>query len=205
MPFGEEIPHVWRWPAIQQWVLNLGAAGMAFDLTRGTRAHGLDLPIRRSDFTGEAVTIATPICCEATRSALCRRLVRADGTGKRALVMLSFSNDGWFGWWDAGRKQHLLDARWRCVELGLPMVRCVNTGISCQIDPSGRIVTDQLVGKTGPSERQEGVLVATVPIDPAHSPTTFERLGLVPAYTITALGVVGTVVLWRRSRRVSAA
>lgn len=205
MPFGEEIPHVWRWPGIQQWVLNLGAQGMAFDLSRGSRAVGLDVPMRRSDFNGPAVTVATPICCEATRAALCRRLVRGDGSGKRSPLIITLSNDGWFGAWDGGRRQHLLDARWRCVELALPMVRCVNTGISCHIDPAGRIITDRTGSASIPAERTEGVFVASVPVDPGHFPSIFERLGLVPAYTITFAGCLGTVVLWRRARRTGAA
>ncbi|HMN39595.1 MAG TPA: apolipoprotein N-acyltransferase [Phycisphaerales bacterium] len=204
MPFGERIPHLWRWPSLQQAVLNLGAAGMSFDLTPGTRARGLDVPVRRSDFPAGAVTVATPICCEATRADLCRRLVRGGDSGKRSLLMLSLSNDGWFGSWDGGRWQHLLDARWRCVELALPMVRCVNTGVSCHIDASGRIVTDRIGGAPVLNAREEGVFVATVPVDPGHSPTTFERLGMIPAYTITLVGCLGTVVLWRRARRTGA-
>jgi apolipoprotein N-acyltransferase len=202
-PFGEVIPFLWRWPDAQNWVVNLGAAGMQFELSPGVRASGLELSTPRPDLGSSSVRIATPVCFEATRADLCRRLVRGDGTPTgRSSLLINFSNDGWFGWWDPGRRQHLLAARWRCVELGLPMVRCVNTGVSCQIDPRGRIVTELLADKPGMNERTEGVLTAGVQIDPAHAPTPFERLGLIPAYLVMVVGLAGILVLWSRGRSV---
>jgi apolipoprotein N-acyltransferase len=217
MPFGEIIPYVSHWPAVQQLVLDVAAQGMRFDLSTGERLGSVIVPVARPEFGANGVRIATPICFEATWGGLCRALVRGDG--QRASLMINFSNDGWFGWWDPGRRQHLLASRWRCVELGLPMVRCVNTGVSCQIDPMGRVVNERLVeeppaagsGGSGgeaaarptmkTNERTEGVLMAAVPLDPGHSPTVFERLGLVPAYAMMVAGLVGTGVLWRRSRK----
>jgi apolipoprotein N-acyltransferase len=209
MPFGEEIPWMSWWPAGQQMVLDVAAQGMRFDLSAGTREGGVDVPMRRAEFGKDHVRIATPICFEATWAGVCRALVR--GGGERSSLLINFSNDGWFGNWDAGRRQHLLAARWRCLELGMPMVRCVNTGVSCQIDASGRVVGERLIndveggGATGPrkrNERTEGVLVATVGLDPSRRATVFEHLGLVPAYAVMVAGMLGTGVLWRRSRRV---
>ena len=203
MPFGEVIPYLWRWPDLQAWVVNFGAAGMEFDLTPGTHLSGLDVPTPRPEFAAKSVRIAMPICFEVTRAAVCRRLVRGDGTPQgRSELLVNISNDGWFGNWDPGRRQLLLAARWRCVELGLPMVRCVNTGVSCQIDPHGRIVTEQLAEKPGPNERTEGVLLASALIPTGRIPTLFDRLGLAPAYGVMVVGLVGSLILWLRSRRV---
>jgi apolipoprotein N-acyltransferase len=203
-PFGEVIPFLWRWPDAQNWVVNLGAAGMQFELSPGARAAGLDVPVSRPELGARSVRVAAPICFEGTRSALCRRLIRGDGSPQdRSSALINFSNDGWFGWWDSGRRQHLLAARWRCVELGVPMIRCVNTGVSCVIDGRGRVVSEQLQDKTGPNDRTDGVLLASIPIEPGRSPTIFERTGLFPAYVVMAAGLAGTLVLWRRSRRVA--
>jgi apolipoprotein N-acyltransferase len=211
MPFGEVIPWTSWWPGLQRLVLDVAAQGMRFDLSPGTRVGGVLVPIGRSTFGASRVRIATPICFEATWAGLCRDLVRGNG-GNRSSLMINFSNDGWFGGWNAGRRQHLLAARWRCVELAVPMVRCVNTGVSCQIDPAGRIVNQRLLEDAAAPEgananeprrnaQTEGILMATVPLDPGHTPTVFERVGLVPAYIVMVAGLVGAGVLWRRSRR----
>lgn len=203
MAFGEFIPYVWRWPWLQQRVLDLGAEGMAFDLTAGTKERGLDLPLG-TDRPVKFVRIATPICFEVTRADLCRRLVAGDGTG-RAVAIITLSNDGWFGTWDAGRWQHLLAARWRCVELGVPMVRAVNTGVSTAIDRRGQITSDQLVGRSGDSARVEGVLPAIIRVGlTSESPVTlYERVGNVPAYIVLGATVAGIPVFWIRRRRLA--
>ena len=49
------------------------------------------------------------------------------------------TNDAWFGNW-AGPFQHYVQARFRAVEQGLPIVRAANTGISALVGPHGREV-----------------------------------------------------------------
>ena len=203
-PFGEVIPLLWRWPDAQNWVVGLGAAGMEFELSRGSKVAGIELPVSRQELDAKTVRVAAPICFEVTRSDLCRRLVRGDGTSSgRSPLLINFSNDGWFGDSDLNRRQHLLAARWRCLELGLAMARCVNTGISCQIDERGRVLTEQLQDRKGQNERVDGVLLANLPYDLAGSPTIYQRIGLVPAYVVMGIGMAGTLVLWRRSRRIA--
>jgi apolipoprotein N-acyltransferase len=203
-PFGEIIPYLWRWPDAQQRVLALGAEGMTFDLSMGARARGLDIPLVGHGRM-QTVRAATPICFEATKADLCRRLIIGDGTG-RAALFINLSNDGWFSFWDPGRRQHLQAARWRCVEMGVPMVRAVNTGISVAIDRRGRVVNDRLIDRPAPpslggAARIDGVLVAQVRVDSDRSPTVFERVGMVPAYGVFVLSVLGTAVFWVRRRR----
>jgi apolipoprotein N-acyltransferase len=198
-PFGEFIPYVWRWPSLQQMVLDLGAQGMAFDLAMGRRIGGVTIPPPVA--SSRSIRVATPICFEGTKSDLCRRLVIGADAAGRASAIVNMSNDGWFSWWDGGREQHLLASRWRCVELRVPMIRCVNTGVSCLIDRTGRITNDRLIDRPENTRRADGVLVGSVRVDPSRPRTLFERLGMLPAYTLTLLATLLTLTLWIRRRR----
>jgi apolipoprotein N-acyltransferase len=156
-PFGEVMPYISLWPWLQNQMLAWGAHGMSFDLSAG--ASPTVIEVRGP--AGQPIRMATPICFEATMPGACRELV-FDGGVRRADLLLNLTNDGWFGHWDAGRRQHLQLARWRCLELGTPMVRAANTGISALIDPWGRVLRLGVDGSTNPS-RADGVLVVDVP------------------------------------------
>jgi apolipoprotein N-acyltransferase len=209
-PFGEFIPLAWRWPSIQKAVLDLGAGGMKFDLAVGQRADPIAIPGINLD--GHGVVAATPICFEVTRSALCRELVYGGPGGKRrADLLVNLSNDGWFGDIstapvpsDAGRAQHLLAARWRCVELGVPMVRAVNTGISCAVGPSGAMIPGEIVDGLRPATRADGAMVAHVPL--SDRSTIFGRIGNVFAFVAMGVGWAAFGWAWvagRKNRAIS--
>lgn len=109
--------------------------------------------------------------------------------GERPGWLLNVTNDGWFGA-SAGPYQHLLQARVRAIEEGLPLVRAANTGISAVVDPVGRIVAAL------PLDR-EGVLDAKLP----------KRIAA-PLYARTGDRAVAAIVciimifsLWHRRRR----
>lgn len=55
-----------------------------------------------------------------------------------ANLLINITNDGWFGP-SAASKQHLSMAVLRAVENQRSLARAANTGISCYIDPAGRI------------------------------------------------------------------
>ncbi len=180
-PFGEVIPYAWRFPALQRAVLSLGAGGMSFDLAWGERSGPLVVPLDSAGTTSgppTGVRFATPICFEVVRSNLCRRLVHeGEGTDPALPVLLvNLSNDGWFTDYPEGRAQHFQIARWRCVELGVPMVRSVNTGISGAIDARGRVLARGVLGNTGTTieSHAPGVLTLNVPLARTSS-TPFSR------------------------------
>ncbi|MGE3106824.1 MAG: apolipoprotein N-acyltransferase [Phycisphaerales bacterium] len=186
-PFGEVIPYLWRWKAAQAWVEKVGAGGMKFDLSPGARAVCLPLdiaqgavsPAREPEVDRDVrIVLMTPICFEATKAEHCRRLALAarQAYPDRARVMVNLSNDGWFGDAVGKREQHMDAARWRCVELGVPMVRAVNTGLSCFIDAAGR------VHPRGGDNREvgaqtEGVVIDAVSLPPPGATTVFMRIG----------------------------
>ncbi len=172
-PFGEVMPYISAWPWLEARLLAIGAAGMRFDLDAGTEPTVFAVP---SAALGRDVRIVTPICFEATTSWVCRRMVFAGGE-RRADLMVNVSNDGWFGWWDAGRVQHMQQARMRSVELATPMVRAANTGVSAIIDARGRLVAEGAVAEDGSrgTARVGGILWGSVPL--ASGSPLYARVG----------------------------
>jgi len=81
--------------------------------------------------------------------------------------LLNLTNDAWFG--DTpGPYQHLLQARLRAIEEGLPVVRAANTGISAIIDSYGRVRQSLGLGSAG---LVDGDLPVSLP------PTLYARFG----------------------------
>lgn len=152
-PFGEMMPIISNWDWLEAKLLALGAGGMTFDLDAATVPAQFKCDAKFGEFA-----IAVPICFEITQPWASRRIVFPEG--KRAAgIVVNLSNDGWFASSRAGRRQHLQVAQLRAIELGTPVVRCVNTGISASIDAVGRIeaslepeVAGALVAKPMPAE-----------------------------------------------------
>ncbi len=100
--------------------------------------------------------------------------------GERPGWIINLTNDGWFGI-STGPYQHLEQARMRAIELGLPLVRSANTGVSAVIDPVGRTTARLGLGI-------EGILDASLPA--AIGPTVYARVGDVPAIMLVAAGIL---------------
>ncbi len=198
-PFGEVMPYISAWPWLERKLLSLGARGMAFDLSAGSRLQRFEVPVAgRGGHEAATLRIATPICFEITVASLCRALVW-ESSERRADVLLSLSNDGWLGWSDGTRRAIVQQSRWRAVELATPVVRAVNTGISVAIDHHGGIT-----GSLPP--RTEGVLMAEVPLLAAGSvdpgPTLYARWGDVFGWLglCAASGLVAVALVMPRPR-----
>jgi apolipoprotein N-acyltransferase len=113
---------------------------------------------------------------------------------QRPGVILNVTNDGWFRS-TAGPHQHLHQARVRAVELGLPLVRSANTGISAVIDPYGRIIRSAALGTSA---------VFDSPLPAALAPTPYSRRGELFFGLLLAGAGIGWLWLsgvskWRRS------
>jgi len=82
---------------------------------------------------GHRPAMAVLICFEDIFPDLCRQFVRAG-----ADLLVNITNDAWFKD-STGPYQHAQASVLRAVENRVPVVRAANTGLSCFIDPAGRI------------------------------------------------------------------
>ena len=118
--FGEYVPLV-RWLPFLKYLTPIG---------EGFSAGYGAVPFRMPDLE---VSLSVLICFEDAFPHLARRFVKPDTD-----FLLNLTNDGWFGE-SAAQWQHAANAALRAVENGLPLVRCGNNGLTCWIDPYGRM------------------------------------------------------------------
>lgn len=109
-----------------------------------------------------------------------------------AEFILNITNDAWFDG-SLGPEQHAHLARMRSVETGLPMLRAANTGVTFATDPLGRITASL-------TPLQPGVL-DVVPAKKLAEGTLFNRLGDWPFLALIALGLLVSVIVASRPRR----
>jgi len=123
VPFGEYMPPWLDIPFMRPLLQNVG------NFSTGQQTQ--PLPLVRTTKTLEKLGIL--ICYEAIFPELARERV-AQG----ASLFINISNDAWFGKTPAA-EQHLQLSAMRAVEQYRPIARATNTGITCFIDPYGRI------------------------------------------------------------------
>jgi apolipoprotein N-acyltransferase len=126
------------------------------------------------------------------RPLICYEGIFAEEIGRdRPRLLLLVTNDAWFGV-RAGPQQHFELGRLRAIELGLPLVRAANPGISAMIDGKGRVLAVlPLI--------EAGALVAALP--PALAPTLYSRWGDWPVLLLLGLIIVGTIIFRRLDPR----
>jgi apolipoprotein N-acyltransferase len=110
---------------------------------------------------------------------------------QRPSWFVNVTDDSWFGPW-AGPLQHLLVARMRAIEEGVPVVRAANTGISAVIDPLGRVRAHLDLDRAG-------VLDANLPA--VIAPTPYARSGWY-SFWLLLLGCAVAAILARHNRAV---
>jgi apolipoprotein N-acyltransferase len=177
VPFGEFLP-------FRQWAPGWLSDLVPGDLEPGTEANLLHLSNPR-------VRIGALVCFEDSLAAETRSLVR-----EGAQLLVNLTNDAWFGT-TAAAAQHLANAKFRAVETRLPLLRCANSGVSCKVDPLGR-VEQHLEPFT------EGVDTLSVQVPNAPVPTPYMRWGDRWIGLCAALGLL-LIRDKKRSTRVSSA
>jgi apolipoprotein N-acyltransferase len=130
------------------------------------------------------------ICSECTFPDLFRRFVK-----KGAAFMVNITNEGWFG--ETALHQKVAASVFRAVENRVFLVRATNTGISCFIDPYGRITGR--VQKDGRYTLVEGCL--TRPVYLSEERTFYTRHGDIFAYLcLLVSAILIGASLWRGNR-----
>ena len=169
VPFGEYVPDFLRNLGLSNVVNIPGSFGF------GSGPRTIDVP--------GAPPVGPLICYEILFSG---EVTASD----RPQWLVNVTDDSWFGPPSStGPRQHLLIARVRAIEEGLPVARAANTGISAMIDPLGRI------GASLASE-QAGVVDSSLP--QALPETIFARFGEI-GFLLLLIGCSVTGVLWPRA------
>ena len=167
VPFGEFMP-------LGELFSRLGIYGLAARDGYGFAA-GKDGVIFNVEGVGPVLPL---ICYESIFAHEVRRL------DMRPRMVAIVTNDAWFGKL-GGPAQHLQHAQARAIELGLPVARSANTGISAIIDARGQIVASLGLGETGHVDARL----------PASLPPTFYaltgELGMAVLAVLMLLGHVG--------------
>jgi apolipoprotein N-acyltransferase len=130
---------------------------------------------------------AAPICWENLFPDLPRKFVK-----NGAQFLVNITNEAWFDR-SVGPQHYVISSVFRAVENRVYVVRCANTGISCFIDPYGRITGK--VQKDGKDTLVEGYL--TRPVYLSEEKTLYTRHGDLFAYLCLLVSAVMTgVSLW---------
>lgn len=122
VPFGEFLP-------LRKQLTFLADLVPIDDFSSGREAKVLRLPVG-----GKEARFSVAVCFEDTLAYIARRFVRGG-----AEFLVNITNDAWF--LDSKEPfMHLQAAVFRTIETRRSLVRSANTGVSCHIDPYGRIL-----------------------------------------------------------------
>ncbi len=122
--------------------------------------------------TGAPAKAAPLICFEDTFATVARAAAQDDID-----FLVNLTNDGWFGN-SSEQWQHMANSVFRCVENGLPLLRCANNGVTCVIDAHGRV--GKIFRDGSNSEYGAGILQTEIPLLASaekSAPTFYNRHG----------------------------
>ncbi|MBW1887955.1 MAG: hypothetical protein JRI52_06345 [Deltaproteobacteria bacterium] len=108
------------------------------------------------------------ICWENLFPDLVREFVKNGAQG-----IINITNEAWFGR-SVGPQHYVISSIFRAVENRVYVIRCANTGVSCFIDPYGRVVK-RVRDEVGRDIFVRGV--ATEAITPLNPNTIYTRNG----------------------------
>ncbi len=164
VPFAEDFPWKYYFPSLYIWLLN-------------GDTHMWEKGDEYTVFDYRGLKFSTPICFEDTFSTVCRKMVL---NGSKCFINLS--NDSWSKSL-ACQKQHLAMAVFRSVENGIPSVRSTTSGVTCIINPDGKIL------KTA-SEFCPSYIIGRIPVMNNSEQTIFSKIGDITGLLEFALALI---------------
>lgn len=175
VPFGERIPSFLGF---------LAAIAMEvgdFGYTSGDRYTVFSVPSRSG---ADHFRVASVICLESIFPDRVREFVLR---GAELLVIVT--NDAWYDG-TFGPEQHARCAIYRAIEHRISIARSANSGVSCIIDPYGRIVVRA-------ENQEQAVLRGKLSVPPNR--TFFTRFGNIFSYLMIAMSLTALLAAgWRR-------
>jgi apolipoprotein N-acyltransferase len=209
VPFGEYIPFRKSCKPIYNFLMSFSPYDYDYSLNPGDEYTIFNI----TDANGQNYNFGVMICYEDTVPEIASRFTLDNQGNKQADWLVNISNDGWFTKFDNGEtipsaelNQHTVICAFRAVENRVSIVRSVNTGISCVIDPLGRIKNGYENGNLprNPFKRRgiAGWFSNNLPID--KRVTVFSRYGRWldnSAAVILTAGFIWSLLLKIKRRR----
>lgn len=174
VPFAEAIPF-WEFPAFRKFMQE--TVGLESGWTMGSAVSLFPFPS-----SAGLLRFGSPICFEDAFSDVCREmaLLGAD-------FLLNLTNDAWSRTVSA-ELQHYAAARFRAIELRMPLLRSTNAGLSCVIDARGALTAEL------PLFSAEARIVE-LPLAADRRTTVFEAYGDWFALSVLSICALWTAIL----------
>ncbi|MGD9109379.1 MAG: apolipoprotein N-acyltransferase [Phycisphaerales bacterium] len=184
VPFGEIVPFKQSAPWLYRFLMMFSPYDFDYNLTPGDEYTVFEIEVAENSLNN-GYRFGVMICYEGVVPHIARQFINGRG-GKGVDWLVNISNDGWFVRFKEGKTlastelaQHTISCVFRAVENRISVLRSVNTGISCLIDPAGRIKNGYGAGnlpeKALARKAVEGWFTDSVPIDSRVS--IFSRFG----------------------------
>lgn len=150
VPFAELIP-LRQYEAVRKLIKRM--IGFSYGWTPGKKPVLFEIPLNNSgeaekDFKiysiaknnsqkkTETAIISTPICFDDSAHEVCRALYLCGSE-----VFVNITNDSWSKT-DSAEIQHFVVAHYRSIEYRTTTIRSANAGVTCVIDPTGKIIAE---------------------------------------------------------------
>jgi apolipoprotein N-acyltransferase len=152
VPFGEVVPFKKSIPWLYNMLMKFTPYDYDYTLNYGTQYTIFEI-FNPKNQSYPYYKFAVMICYEDIVPYIARNFTLDKDGQKRIHWLVNISNDGWFVRYDGDNvtastelTQHTAVCVFRAIENRVPIIRSVNTGISCIIDSLGRIKNGFLAG-----------------------------------------------------------